>query len=183
MPAYMVEILPTGAPLVEHKKRALVFAEDVAAARTVAAAGFSGATSVSPYWNNLVSTATVTEIVAATSLEGAVLRIQVNAPTPIDLSVTGGATDALDDIAANMVSALNLDTQIAGAAYDAGNLLTVSDAADALGDLTVQASFTLNGVEVSGFIGAITHEGIAGAALTVQLATDAVALPNIVALF
>lgn len=181
MPAYLVQIDPTAAPLVEGSLNAAVFAEDVASARLAAASLFhdKGEGTLNPYWEKLWATATVTEIVAG-DLEGAVLRVRVNADPPIDYSVVGAAAATIDSICALMVTALNGDAQIAGSAYSAGNLLTVSDIADALGDLVLTVDFTLDGADL-GFVGAIVDQGIAGAVLTVQMATDAIALPNAVA--
>lgn len=189
MPAYLVQISPSAAPLKEGALNAAVFAEDAAAARLAASSLFNndqyttgGAdSSIAPYYAALWAGATVTEIVAG-DLEGAVLRVQVIGADPaIDYSVTGAAAATVDSIGALMVTALNGDAQIANAAYSAGNLLTVSDVADALGDLTLQVDFTLNGASLGAMVGAITDGGIAGAALTVQMATDAIALPNAVA--
>ena len=189
MPAYLVQIDPTAAPLVEGKLNAAVFAEDAAAARLVAASQFNndrntvggGGSEVSPYYEALWAGATVTEIVAATDLEGSTLRVQIpDATTPIDITVTAAALDVVDDVCADMVTALNLDAQIAGAAYSVGNLLTVAETTDTLGDKTVICTWKLNGVD-TGFVGTITDQGAAGAALTVQMATDAIALPQAVA--
>jgi hypothetical protein len=189
MPAYIVQIDPTAAPLVEGNLNAAVFAEDAAAARLAASSLFNndqntvggGGSTVSPYYTALWAAATVTEIVAG-DLEGAILRVQVIGADPvIDYSVTGAAAATVDDIGALMVTALNGDAQIAGAAYSAGNLLTVSDIADALGDLTLQVDFTLNGESLGAFVGAITDGGIAAAVLTVQMAADVIAIPTAVA--
>lgn len=181
MPAYLVQIDPSAAPLVEGALNAAVFAEDAAGARLAASSMFNneGQGGLSQYWTDLWAAATVTEIVAG-DLEGSVLRVQVNTTTPIDYSVTGAAAATVDSVCALMVTALNGDAQIAGAAYDGGNLLTVSDIADNIGDKTVTCTWTLNGADTN-LVGTITHEGIAGAALTVQMATDAIALPNAVA--
>ena len=188
MPAYIVQIDPTAAPLVEGSLNAAVFAEDAAAARLAAASLFNndrntygGTGTVSPYYSALWAAATVTEIVARTDLEGSVLRVQIpDATTPIDISITAGAADVVDDVCAAMVTALNLDAQIAGAVYSVGNLLTVAETTDTLGDKTVICTWIMNGVE-TGLVGAITDGGAAGAALSVQMALDAVALPNAVA--
>ena len=186
MPAYLVQIDPTAAPLVEGKLNAAVFAEDAAAARLVAASEFNndkngGTGTVSPYYEDLWAAATVTEIVEG-DLEGATLRVQVIGADPvIDYTVTGAAAATVDTICALMVTALNGDAQIAGAAYSAGNLLTVSDIADALGDLTLQVDFIHKGASLGAMVGAITDGGIAAAVLTVQMATDVIAIPTAVA--
>lgn len=187
MPAYLVTIAAdANAQLIEGKRNVVLFAEDVAAAREAAAMAYSQYSfdgTVQSQWSALFAAATVTEIVAG-DLEGAVLRVQINdATTPVDVSVTGAAAATIDDICALMVTALNGTAAIAGASYSVGNLLTCADAADSLGDNTLTVSLTLNGVDLQDLIGAITHEGIAGAALTVQMATDAIALPNAVGIF
>lgn len=186
MPAYIVTLAPTAAPLEENKLNVAVFAENVAAARLAASTAYYDAAQggITDYWTDLFAAATVTEIVERADLEGAVLRVTLSAPTPVDVSVTGTSGDDLDQLGSAMVTALNADAQIAGAAYSGGNLLTVSNVGDNLGDKTVTATFTLDGVDYSAdFIGTITHEGIAGADTSVQLATDAVALPTFVATF
>ena len=181
MPTYTVTIPATAAPLHGGRRNVVVFAEDAAAARAAAPAAFDTSSDRPPYWASLFAAATVVENVARTDLEGAVMTVTVSAPTPISLSYTGIAADTVDEMGAAMVILLNADAQIAGAAYSAGNLLTVSDIADNIGDATVTCTMVLDGLELSGFVGAITHEGIAGAALTVQLATDAIALPRVLA--
>lgn len=181
MPSYTVSISETAAPLYEGKRNVVVFAEDAAAARLAAPSAFNNQLGRAPYWDALFAGATVTENVARADLEGAIMRVTISAPTPIDLSYTGIAADTVDDMAAAMVILLNADAQIANAAYDGGNLLTCASIADNIGDATVTCTMTLEGSTLSGFVGTITHEGIAGAALTVQLATDAVALPQAVA--
>jgi hypothetical protein len=187
MPAYLVTIPEdANAQLIEGKRNVVLFAEDVAAAREAAAMAYSPYSidgGVQSQWATLFASATVTEIVAG-DLEGAVLRVQINdATTPVDVSVTGGAADGVDEICADMVTALNATAAIANASYDVANLLTCAGAADSLGDNTLTVSLTLNGVDLQDLIGTITHEGAAGAALTVQMATDAIALPNAVGIF
>lgn len=183
MPSYTVTIPETAAPLHQGKRNVVVFAEDVAAARLAAASAFDTKTGRPAYWASLFTAATVTENVASADLEGAIMRVTVSAPTPIDLSYVAVGGDTVDDMAAAMVILLNADAQIAGAAYSAGNLLTVAETTDTLGDATVTCTMTLNGSTLGGFVGAITHEGAAGNALTVQLALDAVALPQVIGSF
>jgi hypothetical protein len=186
MPAYIVTIPTDSNPqLFEGRRNVVVFAEDVAAAREAAAMEWNqfSALGLQSQWDALFAAATVTEITAG-DLEGAVMRVQINdATTPIDISVVGATSATMDSICALMVAALNLTAPIAGAAYSAGNLLTCADAADALGDNTLTVSLTLNGVDLQDLVGAITHEGIAGAALTAQMAADAIALPKVAASF
>lgn len=181
MPSYTVSIPQTAAPLVEGALNVVVFAEDAAAARLAAPSAFNNQLGRAPYWDILFAGSTVTENVARADLEGAVLRVQIDATTPIDLSYTGVAADTVDDMAAAMVILLNADAQIANAAYSGTNLLTCADIADNIGDKTLTVTMTLEGSTMSGFVGAIVHEGIAGAVLTCQLATDAIALPQAVA--
>lgn len=187
MPAYLVTIPEdANAQLIEGKRNVVLFAEDVAAAREAAAMAYSPYSidgGVQSQWATLFASATVTEIVAG-DLEGAVMRVQINdATTPVDISVVGATSATVDSICALMVAALNLHPNIANASYDVGNLLTCAGAADSLGDNTLTVSLTLNGVDLQDLIGTITHEGAAGAALTAQMATDAIALPNAVGIF
>lgn len=185
MPAYLVMFPVTAAPIVQGKRNAVVFAEDATAAKLAAVSGHAGdfVNGVPDYIDALFAGSTATEIVARTDLEGAILRVQINTPTPIDISVTGGSGDGVDEIAALMVTALNATAQIDAADYIGTNLLRVANTSDDLGDRTVTASFILNGEELSGFVGEIVDQGETNSALTVQLATDEVALPNVVATF
>lgn len=184
MPAYVVSLSAgTAAPLPNGAKNAVVFAEDAAAARTIAASGFStNRGREAGYMTTAWSEASVTEIVAAADLTDIVLSVSIS--NGVSEEVVGGATDVVDDLAAAMVTALNGNASIANASYDAGtNILTAAGAADSLGDQVLTVSVTRYGVPISGFVGTITDEGAAGAALTVQLGADAVALPQVVALF
>lgn len=186
MPAYIVSLpADSHGQLFEGKKNVVVFAEDVASAKEAAAMAWDsyGPNGVQGQWGPLFAAGTATEIVAG-DLEDAVLRVQINdATTPIDYSVTGAAAATIDSICALMVTALNGDAAIAGAAYSGGNLLTCAAIGDSLGDNTLTVTLTQNGVNLSQFIGAIVDEGIAGAVLTVQMATDAIALPKVAASF
>lgn len=185
MPAYIVTIpADSNAPLYENKRSVALFAEDVAAAREAAAMAYNdfSPVGVPDYWAGLFAAGTVTEI-AAGDLEGAVLRCQIDDPsTPVDVSVTGAASATIDSICALMVTALNNTAEIAGAAYSGSNLLTVAETTDNLGDNNLTVTLIHNGVDLQDLIGTITDGGAEGSALTVQMATDAIALPAVAAI-
>lgn len=137
-------------------------------------------------WSN----ATVTEIAAtSTALVGYSFRFILTDPADdsvaANVTVTGDATnDTIDEIAALAVTALNALSNIAAASYDAAtNILTVAGAADGLGDhnLAVHVADP-SGEPINGtvLVGAITDEGVAGAAVTVALKADAGVVPKVV---
>lgn len=163
---------------------AIVVAESTADAKALLQA--LHADEVTGGWAN----ATFTEMAAAADMAGWNLRVQVlkvsDGSVTADVTVTGAAAATVDTIAALMVIALNATTPIANAAYNSGtNVLTVAGTADNLGDHRVYAFMAPPGssVSVPGFVGAITDEGSAGAALTVALAADAYTVPKVTAKF
>lgn len=96
------------------------------------------------------------------------------------VTVTGGNADAgpayfeYESIAADtydgswtaLAAVIALDADFPNAAW-AADLLTISSIGDDYGDHTVTAGMSYGGVDVPSLTGAITHEGIAGAVLTV----------------
>lgn len=180
MPAFLVELPPAcGLTLKNNIDSMIVFATDAADAKAMAQSLIDGDNDA------LWAGATVTQVIAAADMEGWRLRVAIlNAATPIDITVVGAAAATIDTIAALMVTALNA-TVIDGAAYSAGNLLTVAAIADNLGDKTLTVQFlppaaTHPGAKpIPGLVGAIVHQGIAGAVLTAQLAIDAYVIPKV----
>lgn len=173
MPAYDVKIpanLP-GLTLKNGHDRMTVFAADEADARAVAAGHFDGDSSGA--WQQAV----VTESVAGVDLSPVAtadgkttsfaLRVTIKGE---DLNETfqhvATAGQSYADVFNAMVALLNADPNIAGAGF-AANLLTIADIADDLGDHTVIAEFTYGDQPIASFLGAVTHEGIPGAVLSV----------------
>lgn len=120
----------------------------------------------------------------APGMAGWRLRVCILGTTPlIDVEVVGtGANDTIDEIAALMVTALNA-TSINGASYT-GQVLTVSDIADNLGDKTLlvewypPAAVCEEKVAIPGLVVSKVDGGIAGAALTVTFPADTYVVPT-----
>lgn len=135
------------------------------------------------------ASATATAMIAGADLAGWKLRINIQSAILTllgSVEVTGAASATVDSIAALAVTALNAaGLGIANASYNAGtNVLTVAGAADNKGACKMEILFYPPNSEVKsipGFVGAITHGGATGAALTVQLATDAYTVPGLTA--
>lgn len=182
MPAFLVQIPAefVGRTLVNGADAFVVFAQDDIDAKAVAESRVDGDANAA--WQS----ATVTEIVAGADLENWRFRVAVLDSSPVvDETVVGAAAATIDTLCADMVIALNATSVIAGAAYvAASNTLTVAETTDTLGDKTLlvemlpPASFA-GSVAIPGFVGAITDQGAAGAALTVAMAADAHIVPNI----
>ena len=178
MPAYIVS-LPSGVSFGNKNTDVVVFAEDATYALDMAKAAHRYGSDEA--WD----LATTTEIVVGADFEGWTMRCQIKAAAAqtagIDMEVVGIASATVDSIAALMVTALNGSADIAAAAYDSGtNILTAAALGDGLGDGQLTVEFRPPGDlrgSVASFIGTITDSGIAAAALTVQLATDAIAVP------
>lgn len=186
MPAYVVAFDPSvNVPTRNGVKAAIVFANNDTDARAILKAQY--ADDVDSSWDN----ATVTQIAPGTDLVGYTYRVEIITPEGISLvavEATGDATNnTVDEIAALLVTALNADSHIANAAYNAGtNTLTASGAADNLGDHRLIVSAFPPGenrVALPGLVGAITQEGAANTALTVVFSADAYSLPAITARF
>lgn len=173
MPAYEVKISgdTPGLTLKNGHDTMAVFAADGPDALALAGGHFDGDSEGA--WAG----ATATEIAAAADLSPVAnavggtteFSLQVTIKGP-DLSQTfryvAIAADSYADVFAAMVLLLNADPSIAGAGF-AADLLTVSNVADDLGDHTLTATFTYGGVDIPTYLGAIVHEGIAAAVLTV----------------
>jgi hypothetical protein len=155
----------------------VVFAENATDAKAIAKAQHAGGDSDSA-WDGAV----VTELVERTDLETFVFRILIeDGATIVSENIhTGIAADEIDELGDAMVILLNATAEIAAASYnDTTNVLTIAETTDAIGDHTATVTISKNGTEIPGLVGAVTDEGAGGAALSVQLATDAVAMPRV----
>lgn len=190
MPAYLVQAPQSDAsPRQDEADMCVVFAEDETDAKAMAKAKF--AADGNPSWD----AATVTELTARADLENYRLRVRVSPPPAspgpdvVDVTYTGLAAEALDDLCDGVVVLLNATSLIAGAAYDnVGNVLTVAETTDGLGDHSIKvevlppaSDFGDDSAPIVGFVGVLTHEGAAGAALTAAMAADTHALPELYA--
>lgn len=103
------------------------------------------------------------------------------------LDLTAAAVGSYEAIMAQMVTNLNAQTDIANAAVDfseggaGARLLTLASVADNIGDATVTFEMRHNGSAFAPLVGAITHEGIAGAVLSVAIPASPLAPPRVVA--
>lgn len=185
MPAYLLQVPPgNGRTFESGRNAAVVFAADATDAIAVAQ-GLSANDR-----NESFVGATATAIVADTDLSAWTLRVKVLGASPaIDYEVLGATGNGIDDLGTAMAVALNTDAQIAGAAYvGATQVLTVSDVADALGDLTLLVEFKPpitthpGAIAIPGLVASQVDGGIAAAALTVTFAADAYVLPAAYAL-
>lgn len=182
MPAYLVSIPDSyPGPLVGGHRHVVVFAADATDARAVAAAA-SGSEAMANVWKS-ASDSTAVELVASPDMLAYTLKVTVTGAAaqtvdPIEAEYVAVASDTIDLVGAGIATALNAAADIANAAYNSTtNVLTVAGAGDGLGDGTVTAQMLLNGIPIESFIGTITDEGSAGAALTVALASDAFVIP------
>lgn len=176
MPAYEVKVTnPTGATFKNGHDVMTVFAEDGPDALACAGGHFDGDA------EGLWAVATATEIDVGTNLSPVVDSIGKTTNFVLKVDVRGGNGDvtqpahfehvcgAAETYAgawAAMVVLINAHLDFANAAF-AANLLTISTIGDDFGDHTVACTFEYGGVAIPSFVGAIVHEGIAGAVLTV----------------
>jgi hypothetical protein len=177
MPAYLVEMTPSGGLSLKNGINAfVVFAGSVADAKAIAKSLTHGGN------DRHIDNAIVTEIVAGVDLEGWRLHVTVlDSVPPIDYTVVGEVGATIDSIAAQLLGQLWTD-----GAYDAAtNILTVAIIADGIGDKTLlvemlplEASYP-DAHPIPGMVGAIVHQGVPQAALTVQLGSDAIVIPKV----
>ena len=163
MGIFLLEQLEQGGLSTQNSvKSMIVEADDSAKAISMANIQDSGD---SP-WTDATST-TIAAGVASDFL-GFVYRVRVEG-TSLDVSYTGIASDDVDDVGAALVLLLNATT-INGSSYSS-NTLDVSSIADNLGDKTLQVTATPpSSVDsLSDLVGTVVDEGIAAAALTVDL--------------
>ena len=162
---------------------AVVWANTSADAKAILKAQFGD--DMDSSWDN----ATYTAMARGADLAGWSMRCQViNVSNVVkaDVTVVGAAAATVDTIAALMATALSAITATTNAAYNSStNVFTAAGTADALGDGRLIVEFwppvgaTGKKVTIPGFVGAITQAGSNGAALTVQLATDAYTVPGL----
>lgn len=186
MPAYLVQVKPevSGQYLMDGQDSHIVFAADAAGAR--AAVQSRHGNDVDAIWADS-AVVSVTEIAVGADFEDWTLRLSlydVDAREPaISVAVVGEADDTLDDLGAAAVTALNA-TAIAGAAYDdTGNVLTVAETTDGLGDHTLSVEWIPPWGETSfaPLLGDIVDGGDAGDAVTLDFVADAPTIPDHVA--
>ncbi|MHA1812360.1 MAG: hypothetical protein ACTSYX_02885, partial [Candidatus Thorarchaeota archaeon] len=167
--------------LKEGHNMMIVFAEDGPDAVAIAAGHYDG--DAEGAW----ALATATEVVVAADL-GAVTVLGKTQEFVLTINITGPDTNAVfrhvcigsyAAAFAAMVVLLNLHADIAGAAFG-GDVLTIAETTDTLGDHTVQATFTYGGVEIPSYLSTLTHEGADSAALSVASNATPV-LPRVLA--
>lgn len=159
--------IPAGSVTKFDKRALVVEADDAATAKAYAEAVHPGP------WGAVTP---VTVETAAATLEGWVCRVRVGPdptggpglPDAVDVSVTGGVGDDWDEIAADLVIALNATSLISNASY-LSPTLTVAAIADGIGDHSIRVEMTPpSGLkEVPQLVGTIVDGGIAAADLTV----------------
>lgn len=180
MPAYLLQLPKTGMHF-DGVEALVVHAADEADAKAAANSHFG--VDALAIWN----TATATAITAAvTTLTGVVYRVQLVDPADqsvaadVSVDITSLGTKTFDGVAAALVTALNALDGIAGAAYDAAtNILKIAETTDGLGDHQAIVTATKNGIAIPGYVGAITHKGVSGAAVTVALPADNYAIAQV----
>lgn len=171
MAFYKVQLNADGLTLKDGHNFMIVEADDAAMAQAIAgshrdadsawgsatATLFAGATDLSPQVDGDGNTAAFS------------LYVTVKGPdTNASFEVAAAAADDVDALGDAMVVALNAHADIAGAAYATPNL-TIAETTDGIGDHACVVELRRNGVALPGFVGAITDEGSAGAALAVAL--------------
>ncbi len=182
MPAYEVKITDLGGQTLKNGHNVMtVFAEDGDDA--IACAG--GQHDADGAWSG----ATATEIDVGANLAPVTDAQGITRNYVLDVLIAGddttaafkhtcGAAETYAGAFAAMVVLLNLHADIAGAAFG-GNVLTVAETTDGIGDHAVTIAFSFGGVAIPSFLGAVTDEGAAGAALSV--ATNAsVEIPKVI---
>lgn len=189
MPSYLVA-LPAGMPgltLANGHDRMVVEAATEADAIAAAQGYYKGPA------GDVFSSATAAEITVATDMSPVVNDSGETVPYKLTVTVAGAdvnATFEYESVEADtyqgmftaMAAVINAHASIAGSAASSTTLFTVSSIADDIGDHTVTASLVLgDGPAIVSLLGAITHEGVPGAALTIAH-TDAPVLPSYVGL-
>lgn len=156
----------------------IVQAASATEAKEIAAAKFDGDGGI---WAG----ATVTEMASTADWEGWTFRIVVNTATPKVFTYTGTSTnDTIDEIAAALVTLINADADIAGAAYNTTTqVLKVAETSDGLGAAQLEVTITPPGgfSGVASLVGTIVDGGEASAALSVVLPADEVVPPVVLA--
>lgn len=175
----------------------VVSAADAANAKAACKGKFSGDASTAAWEAATVTTLADVASNAANALVGWRFNVAVTSPAGalvVNVTVTGDATtDTLDEVGTALAVALNATTPIAGAAYDtATQTLKVAETTDGLGDHTLSVKVYAplvsgEGGQVSenfpipGFVGAIVHQGVAAAVLSVVFPADTYVVPRVLA--
>lgn len=162
----------------------LVEADSAAVAREIASSGREFDSS----WSD--SDATDVSTLSAADMEGFLYQIRLAEPAVggalvASVDYEAVASDAVDDVGAALVILLNGLSPIANAAYDSGtNTLTVSGAADGLGDyaLTVKVTPPGGSSPITGLVGTVADQGAAGNPVTVVL-PQPTAVPKVIKVF
>lgn len=174
----------------------IVSAADAADAKVIAGVQYIGN---SGGWSN--ATATLLADVASSAddaLVGWVFEVTILTPAGAVLeqvSATGTATDdTIDKIAALLVIAIDATDSVTASDYT-GQLLTVAEIADGIGDHTLTVTVkppVVNDASgqqqnqpaaIPGYIDTIVHEGVAAAVLTVEFPVDTYVRPTVLADF
>lgn len=163
---------------VEGARSMIVFANSTTQAKEVAAAKFNGDAAA---WGS----ATVTDLDNTADWEGWTIQIVISTATPKVFTYTSTSTnDTIDEIAAALVTLINADADIAGAAYNSTTqVLKVAETTDGLGDKQLNVSFTPPGGldPIASLVGVIVDGGASSDALTVTLPADALVPPKVLA--
>lgn len=175
--AYLVTLpLKGGMTLKGGNDSVIVWADDATQAKSLASGLMSNDVPQAAW-----TAATATALVVNTELEGWTFTINLVDPitpfTEISVSYTATNGQVVDDVGAGLATALNA-TVINGATYTSGtNTLLVVAIADGMGDWAIDLRVTPpstatgtsligsedSGANISGFFGAITAAGVAGA--------------------
>lgn len=181
MAAYIVALRNTlGKTFKNGANAVVVTAASETIAKQMAAAQFDGDGNA---WTE--DDAEVTAVAAAADWAGWTFRVTILSDTPKEFEVIADATtNTMDEVGAALVTALNADADIAGAAYDSTTqTLTVAETTDGLGDQLLQVEVIPPGgfSSIAGLLGTITDGGASGDALSVVLPADAAVVPAVAA--
>lgn len=163
----------------------IVSAGSTTDAKAIAAAKYDGDSA----WSDATATL-LSEVAAnaASALTDWTFEIIIFTATPKKFTLTcaGASQDTLDEVGAALATLINLDADIAGAAYNATTqVLTIAETTDGLGDMAVTVKVypptaTYPGAEpITGFVSSITDEGAAGDALSCTFAADTFVVPRV----
>jgi hypothetical protein len=180
MAIYLLTVASTSSGhTLQHGANAMVVhAASETQAKQIAASKFNSDGSV---W----ASATVTEMATTDDWEGWTFEINIHtSPVKTFTYVSTSTNDTIDEIGAALVTLLNADADIAGAAYNTtSQTLTIAETTDNLGDKGVSVNVTPpSGVSpIASVVGTITSGGASSAALSVVLSADALVPPKVLA--
>lgn len=165
MPAYLVQApVSTGRCLVGAADAMVIVAADAATAKDMAAAQYPADS------NALWQAATVTDLsTGAADYLGFTFCIQMTGQPKVRVAAL--AAENMDTWMARVATAVAAAWGTTATYTAAGNILQVASAGNNLGDKTVVAEMypSTSETKIAAFVGTITHQGSAGAALTVVL--------------